>query len=267
MADAKTNGYTKIDNDILINLSQIKLSPTQYRLILVIWRFTYGFQREQHQMSLTFLSNAINCDKRQVQRELKSLDERKIIVQEIKNGSYRLIGFNQKHNEWIGKANNGTVGETTIGEIDNGEVDNTAVGETDNGTIGETDNQERNSLNKSLKKDIIPFSEIINYLNEVCKTNYRSKTKKTRELIQARFNDDYNLENFKTVIDKKAREWMGTNMEMYLRPETLFGTKFEGYLNQKEPAASISKNDRQALREKIEREEAEREQAGSVRNA
>ena len=39
------------------------------------------------------------------------------------------------------------------------------------------------------------------------------------------------LEDFKTVIDKKYDEWYGTNMQQYLRPETLFGTKFESYLN------------------------------------
>jgi hypothetical protein len=36
------------------------------------------------------------------------------------------------------------------------------------------------------------------------------------------------------VIDKKTKEWLGTQFENYLRPETLFGTKFEGYLNQKD---------------------------------
>ena len=40
------------------------------------------------------------------------------------------------------------------------------------------------------------------------------------------------VDDFKVVIDKKVKGWKGTNMEMYLRPETLFGTKFEGYLNE-----------------------------------
>ena len=33
------------------------------------------------------------------------------------------------------------------------------------------------------------------------------------------------------MIDKKCSEWLGTDMEQYLRPQTLFGTKFESYLN------------------------------------
>ena len=44
------------------------------------------------------------------------------------------------------------------------------------------------------------------------------------------------LDDFKSVIDKKSKEWLGTNMERYLRPDTLFGTKFESYLNQNIPS-------------------------------
>lgn len=74
---------------------------------------------------------------------------------------------------------------------------------------------------------------IINYLNTVCNTNYKYTTQKTRKCISARLNDGFTEQDFYVVIDKKSKEWMGTDMEMYLRPDTLFGTKFEGYLNQR----------------------------------
>ena len=77
------------------------------------------------------------------------------------------------------------------------------------------------------------IKEIIDYLNSICNTNYKSKTANTKKHIQARLNEGYTVDDFKTVIDKKAKEWLGTDMERYLRPDTLFGTKFEGYLNQK----------------------------------
>lgn len=36
------------------------------------------------------------------------------------------------------------------------------------------------------------------------------------------------------MIDIKTAEWLhNPKMNKYLRPETLFGTKFESYLNQK----------------------------------
>ena len=79
----------------------------------------------------------------------------------------------------------------------------------------------------------LPFKEIVDYLNNSAGTNYRASSKKTRELIKARINEGYTLEDFKVVIEKKTREWINDNkMKGYLRPETLFGTKFEGYLNQ-----------------------------------
>ena len=38
--------------------------------------------------------------------------------------------------------------------------------------------------------------------------------------------------NFKKVIDSKSKEWLNTDFEKYLRPATLFGSKFESYLNE-----------------------------------
>lgn len=75
---------------------------------------------------------------------------------------------------------------------------------------------------------------IIFYLNEKTDSNYRSSTKKTQSLIHARLKEGFTEDDFKTVIDKKCAEWIGDEkMEQYLRPETLFGTKFESYLNAK----------------------------------
>ena len=75
-------------------------------------------------------------------------------------------------------------------------------------------------------------AEIITYLNDKVHASYRTSTRKTRDLIKARMNEGFKVEDFKTVIDKKSAEWMNTEMEKYLRPYTLFGTKFESYLNQ-----------------------------------
>ena len=83
------------------------------------------------------------------------------------------------------------------------------------------------------EEDINIYSEIIDYLNSKANTNYRVNNKKTRASINARITEGFTVEDFKKVIDIKSAEWLNTNMQQYLRPETLFGTKFEGYLNQK----------------------------------
>ena len=74
--------------------------------------------------------------------------------------------------------------------------------------------------------------EIIQHLNMRAGTKYKSNTAKTKQLIKARLNEGFTLDDFKTVIDKKCVEWCGTEFEKFLRPNTLFGTKFESYLNQ-----------------------------------
>lgn len=86
---------------------------------------------------------------------------------------------------------------------------------------------------KEEDKDINIYSSIISYLNEKANTNYRISSSKTKTLIKARLNEGFVENDFKTVIDNKTSEWIHTDMEKYLRPETLFGTKFESYLNQK----------------------------------
>lgn len=79
----------------------------------------------------------------------------------------------------------------------------------------------------------LPYGEIIDYLNEKAGTSYRATTKKTQTLIKARLNEKFSLDDFKKVIDNKVAEWKNdTAMNKFLRPETLFGTKFESYLNQ-----------------------------------
>ncbi len=78
------------------------------------------------------------------------------------------------------------------------------------------------------------YSSIVAYLNEKAGTAYRATTKNTQSLMSARLAEGYTIEDFKTVIDKKCAEWLNTDMEKFLRPETLFNrTKFENYLNAK----------------------------------
>lgn len=99
----------------------------------------------------------------------------------------------------------------------------------------QTKNKPRNKPKTNLEKDTEDteiYKRIIEYLNSRCGTRYTEKNKQTKESIHARLEEKFTEEDFYTVIDKKCKEWLGTEMERYLRPQTLFGTKFESYLNQ-----------------------------------
>jgi predicted phage replisome organizer/uncharacterized phage protein (TIGR02220 family) len=102
-----------------------------------------------------------------------------------------------------------------------------------NGNDIRSKKKEVRNKNKDLSNIYIPYREIIEHLNAVTGSSYRHTSQKTQKLIKARWNEGFTLNDFKTVIDKKAREWLNNpEMSKYLRPETLFGTKFEAYLNQ-----------------------------------
>ena len=84
----------------------------------------------------------------------------------------------------------------------------------------------------------IPYEEIVQYLNQKTGKNFKSTSKATQRHIKARFTDGFVLDDFKQVIDKKCSDWLrDQKMKEYLRPETLFGTKFESYLNSKTTTA------------------------------
>lgn len=88
-------------------------------------------------------------------------------------------------------------------------------------------------IDNNLSDKPTTIKSIIDYLNEKADKKYRANNKATQKHINARLKEGYTVEDFKSVIDKKCAEWKNTEMEQYLRPETLFGTKFEGYLNSK----------------------------------
>mgnify|MGYP002511521136 CR=1 FL=1 len=106
---------------------------------------------------------------------------------------------------------------------------------------------DKNSINKNSinilltpeePESKIPYEEIVNYLNIKTESHYKKTSTKTQQLIRARYKEGFKLEDFKKVIDIKVQEWTGTKWEKYLRPATLFGTKFEWYLNQKDTPES-----------------------------
>lgn len=103
------------------------------------------------------------------------------------------------------------------------------------------DNDSGSSIeDKKKQEEIESIKEIIAYLNMRTGTRYRYQAQNTQKHIRARLNEHFTVDDFKTVIDKKYAEWNGTNMSKFLRPETLFGTKFESYLNQSTSAANSS---------------------------
>ncbi|WAT79675.1 conserved phage C-terminal domain-containing protein [Bacillus safensis] len=117
------------------------------------------------------------------------------------------------------------------------------VNDTSHDTSTTSGQKEKEKEKEKEKKDIlsgnptaseseIPYKLITDLLNKMSEKNYRHTTPKTRQLINARWNEGFRFEDFKKVILSKCYEWRDNpDMNKFLRPETLFGPKFEGYLN------------------------------------
>lgn len=91
---------------------------------------------------------------------------------------------------------------------------------------------ERRKMGTTNNKDISIYSRVVKILNEQAGTKYRASSKKTQSLINARTKEGATIEDFQKVIRHMIAKWGNdAKMAQYLRPETLFGTKFEGYLN------------------------------------
>jgi phage replication O-like protein O len=108
------NGYTKIANEILNHVYKLKLNGTQFRIILLVWRYTYGFSRKEHELSEGFIAKAISINRKQVSRELKELIDCKIItvIRDSTHVSSRIIAFNKNYDMWELISGQGTNQET-----------------------------------------------------------------------------------------------------------------------------------------------------------
>lgn len=79
----------------------------------------------------------------------------------------------------------------------------------------------------------VPFSQIVSFLNEKSGKEFKDNTASTKKIILARWKEGFTLEDFKRVISDKVGEWHNDpKMAKYIRPQTLFGDKFDSYLQE-----------------------------------
>lgn len=235
----KEDGYTPIAHQILEQIGKRGLNGTQRGIIDQLWRYSYGFNRKQASLSLSFLAEALDKTKSHVDRELSTLIARNVIivVSEVPSRT-RVLRFNKRFDTWLSPS-----------------------------LLIEGKNQKGD---EDMPKDV-PYKEIIDYLNSKAGKRFSSKSKPTQALINGRFAEGRTLADFHHVIDVKCAHWLDDpKMEPYLRPSTLFRpTNFENYLNQTvtsgKPGVQQSTNDRNKdlLRRKME-EARQRERDGDA---
>lgn len=95
-------GFTKVDNEILEEVSRRKFNATQLSILMIVWRMTFGFNREDHEMAVSFFVQATGFSKRNVQEALTFLFDSKVLreTQKASFNQTRKIAFNLTTGEW-----------------------------------------------------------------------------------------------------------------------------------------------------------------------
>lgn len=100
-------------------------------------------------------------------------------------------------------------------------------------TVTSTVTSTRDKVHCPNRGEEATIRRVISHLNDVAHKSYRASSKKSAQSVSARLAEGYTEEQLLHVIDVKCEEWLGTDMEKFLRPETLFApSHIEGYVNQ-----------------------------------
>lgn len=222
-------GFTQVPNSMLQAVSRLRMSGTQHNLLLVIWRYTYGFHKSEHELSLSFLAVATGYDERNIQRALKELQKRNIIIQRTNKNKSRNISFNGDVSQWLGKDCKTKVTKEVVnndnGNNENGQNRQKSIGETDKAAYGCSNIQE---INKKNSKEINVFFESIWRLlpNQIGKgrVSWKQKVKLFEEVGCERLKQA--IERFSSAVEGKDENFipygstfLNGRYEDYLQPE------------------------------------------------
>ncbi|MCA0579736.1 conserved phage C-terminal domain-containing protein [Clostridioides difficile] len=183
------------------------------------------------------MSKKAGCSITTVKRTINSLEEKGLIKKINRKTKY---GENESNLYFIASIK-GRVCENLGSDRTEGRVcENLGVGsvrttnKTNINKTNLTNNIYSSAEQKEEKtKDKEIYKRIVDYLNKTADKSFKSTTKKTIYLIDARLKEGFTEEEFYKVIDNKVLNWLNDDkMNAYLRPETLFGNKFESYLNE-----------------------------------
>lgn len=102
MVNVQWERYTRIANELLEATQMFKFTTNHLKIIMVVWRYTYGYDRNEHTFSLGFLQNTTNLTRARVSESLKGLIEKKVLLEIQKGGGRKakVLSFNQNYGEW-----------------------------------------------------------------------------------------------------------------------------------------------------------------------
>lgn len=203
-------------------------------------------QRGQLITSVRKLSQKWGCSKERTRRILKLLEKDEMV--HIDTNTRRTL---------LTIVNYGFYQDTCDSNEDRNKDTDEDTERTLGGHSADTDSpqhkkEKNNKELKEVKKDIYTsdIAEVLDYLNSRTGKKFTGKSKAHRQHIVARLKEGFTVEDFKKVIDNKVAAWgHSEKMAPYLRPETLFSSKFETYLNDVETERQKQKREEREIHE------------------
>ena len=148
----KENGYTTIANELLEAIYCGKFSPTEFKMLLFIFRYTYGFNRKVARLSNSFISNGTKIHEVSVSRAITSLIRDNVLIEQEKPcfNQPRLIGVNKNYESWQNRLE--------LTELLRVNKNDLGVNKTVKEGLTELFTKKENIINKTIKKENISCS-------------------------------------------------------------------------------------------------------------
>ena len=228
------DGYTSIANEILEEIAKVKLNDTQHRILLVVWRMTYGWRRTECKLSNSFLTEALQIDQRIIRREFQRLVDRKIIniIKNAVGSSPRIIEFNKKYDEWQGwtKTTSHNKSRTEMTPIEGTKMHQKRTILTPIEGTNESTNKERKKYINKKERIGVDVKSVFDHYQTLNLISHRSYTKEMQQaILSAMKNNHYDIGYCKTLLDRhKAVVEMTRSSDYHVKPRSLqefFGQK------------------------------------------
>jgi len=241
MADPQIeDGYTKIANELLEQISRVNLSSYELRVLMAIIRKTYGFNKKEDYISLSQLAEITGIRDNNICRTLKKLKAKNMVVS---NGHVQ--GIQKDYDKWVIQTD--TIQTDTI-QTDNKTIhlDNKVI-QTDIKKLSkQIDTKEKKETIQ--KKDILssaPYSEITKLYNSTCKSLPELKVlsdnrKNAIRLRWQKYGKKYGVEIFKELFERaeesdflsgRSGKWTGCNFDWLLKEANLIKVMEGSYDN------------------------------------
>ena len=229
------NGYTSIANEILDNLCKLSLNGTELKVVICIFRYTFGFRRKSHKLSASFISRYGNCELSSVKRALKRLQEKKIVVcvNPEKKGVTAELMFNKNYEQWATSSKKATSSEITTSS----KTATRPVAELTPEPVAELTpkkiKKEKQNINKNIYDDF--FEKVWKpYPRKLGKSSVTQKAKK--ELYEAGENVVLGAVNsYMAEIQEN-----GTAEKYILHGSTFFNGRWRDYVKEPEPRVEVT---------------------------